>query len=291
MKRFLSALIGAALIFGAGSAPASATTPLSLDSTTTGLKILVYQETAWSQWQGNIWPNWSGQGTFRAGIPLVAQVSSSQGAWASEVQLEEMKNSGCELRFKVAEYSLFGNHVFREASLGSLAISVAGTPHFLQGFKTIVFSGTGTLGTIPSEYVGTFSRMTASLYCGGLEVLGKYDSGTYSLGQMFLTVKAGPTTPNTPVVTPPVVKPPVVTPPVVKPKPVTVPKSTGSAKYLNTKYKNCSALNKKFSGGIRKTSSTRNKGSALRVTPYTSLAGYNKNKHLDRDKDGIACEK
>jgi hypothetical protein len=123
--------------------------------------------------------------------------------------------------------------------------------------------------------------MTASLYCGGLEVLGKYDSGTYSLGQMFLTVKAGPTTPNTP----------VVTPPVVTPKPVTVPKSTGSAKYLNTKYKNCSALNKKFSGGIRKTSSTRNKGSALRVTPYTSWAGYNKNKHLDRDKDGIACEK
>lgn len=78
--------------------------------------------------------------------------------------------------------------------------------------------------------------------------------------------------------------------PVVVKKP-TLPNSTGATKYASTKYPNCATLNKRFSGGIRKFKTTVNKGSALRITPFTSLTGYTKNAHLDRDKDGIACEK
>lgn len=77
---------------------------------------------------------------------------------------------------------------------------------------------------------------------------------------------------------------------VVTKKPL-VTKSTGSSKYAATKYASCSALNKRFSGGLRKSSATKNKGATLKITPFTSAIGYSKNSHLDRDRDGIACEK
>lgn len=56
-------------------------------------------------------------------------------------------------------------------------------------------------------------------------------------------------------------------------------------------YKNCTLLNKKFPGGIAKTATTKNKGSKTKKTPYVSSKGYNLNKKLDKDKDGIVCEK
>lgn len=57
------------------------------------------------------------------------------------------------------------------------------------------------------------------------------------------------------------------------------------------KYKNCAELNKVFSGGIAKSAGTRNKGKATKSVPYVSAKGYNLNKSLDRDKDGLVCER
>ena len=60
-------------------------------------------------------------------------------------------------------------------------------------------------------------------------------------------------------------------------------------------YKNCTALNKKYSHGVGK-ATARDKTSGDPVTTfkrsnnlYRVVMSYNKG--LDRDKDGIACEK
>ena len=60
-------------------------------------------------------------------------------------------------------------------------------------------------------------------------------------------------------------------------------------------YKNCTALNKKYPHGVGK-SGARDKTSGKRVTNFKkSTAIYKEamshNRGLDRDKDGIACEK
>ncbi|HEU5483357.1 MAG TPA: excalibur calcium-binding domain-containing protein [Microlunatus sp.] len=63
------------------------------------------------------------------------------------------------------------------------------------------------------------------------------------------------------------------------------------------KYKNCTALHKAYSHGVKKSSSTkdvvRSKGKTTKKSSKakTSKALYNANKKLDRDKDGIACER
>jgi hypothetical protein len=66
-----------------------------------------------------------------------------------------------------------------------------------------------------------------------------------------------------------------------------------------TKYKNCTAMHKKYAGGVAKSSKVRNTktvaGHKVRAKsshkPKVSAALYAANKGLDRDKDGIACEK
>ena len=61
-------------------------------------------------------------------------------------------------------------------------------------------------------------------------------------------------------------------------------------------YKNCTALNKKYKHGVKKSSSTkdvvRSNGKTTKKASKAkvSKALYKANKHLDRDKDGIACE-
>jgi hypothetical protein len=59
------------------------------------------------------------------------------------------------------------------------------------------------------------------------------------------------------------------------------------------KYKNCAALNKVYKHGVAKKKGVRDKTSGVPVRNYTvNLKVYNLNyKSLDRDKDGIACEK
>lgn len=60
-------------------------------------------------------------------------------------------------------------------------------------------------------------------------------------------------------------------------------------------YKNCTALNKVHKGGVAKAGVKYNKVSgknrAFKVKPVISTALYKKNTKLDRDKDGVACEK
>lgn len=74
---------------------------------------------------------------------------------------------------------------------------------------------------------------------------------------------------------------------------------TAASAQAATSYANCTAVNAKWSGGIAKKSVTKNKVVSGGKTTYRELKGtvkkdealYAANKKLDRDGDGIACEK
>ena len=62
------------------------------------------------------------------------------------------------------------------------------------------------------------------------------------------------------------------------------------------KFKNCSAVNAKYPGGIANKASAKNKNKKGELVQSTQSFVvdkkiYNANKGLDRDKDGIICEK
>lgn len=73
--------------------------------------------------------------------------------------------------------------------------------------------------------------------------------------------------------------------------------TTADAATAPVRYKNCTALNKAYKYGVRKSSSTKDRytsGGKTRTRTskaYVNAKLYAKNTHLDRDKDGIACEK
>jgi len=56
------------------------------------------------------------------------------------------------------------------------------------------------------------------------------------------------------------------------------------------KFKNCSALNKVYPGGVAEKQYLINENRGTRIPPKVSSKIYKENKGLDRDKDGIACE-
>jgi len=56
-------------------------------------------------------------------------------------------------------------------------------------------------------------------------------------------------------------------------------------------FKNCTELNKVYSGGVANSASIKNKGGKTKYKPFVSLELYNANSSKDRDKDGIACER
>lgn len=60
-----------------------------------------------------------------------------------------------------------------------------------------------------------------------------------------------------------------------------------------TVYKNCTALNKAYAHGVgKKGAKDHVTGKSKPVTNFrVDTALYNANKKLDRDKDGVACEK
>jgi hypothetical protein len=80
---------------------------------------------------------------------------------------------------------------------------------------------------------------------------------------------------------------------------------TDSAEAASKTYKNCTEFNKKYSKGVAKTSSTKNKvvDRKTKKVTYKALSKGTKisasiykeavkaNKDLDRDKDNIACER
>jgi hypothetical protein len=57
------------------------------------------------------------------------------------------------------------------------------------------------------------------------------------------------------------------------------------------KYKNCAALQKVYKGGVAISSKSVNKGGKIKLSPTVNAKVYNLNKSLDRDKDGLACER
>jgi uncharacterized membrane protein len=70
--------------------------------------------------------------------------------------------------------------------------------------------------------------------------------------------------------------------------------AAGPAEAAAKTYKNCTALNKVYKHGVaRKGAKDKVRGSTKPVTTFTvNTAVYNANKKkLDRDKDGVACEK
>ncbi|MCM3626292.1 excalibur calcium-binding domain-containing protein [Paenibacillus glycanilyticus] len=66
--------------------------------------------------------------------------------------------------------------------------------------------------------------------------------------------------------------------------------SASAAEKVKT-YKNCTALNKDYPGGVAKDAKVKNKGGKTKHKPFVSKELYEANKKSDRDKDGIACEK
>ena len=56
-------------------------------------------------------------------------------------------------------------------------------------------------------------------------------------------------------------------------------------------FKNCAAVNAKYPGGVAKSSKSVNKGGTTTQSPVVNKKLYTKIKGMDRDKDGIACEK
>ncbi len=69
-----------------------------------------------------------------------------------------------------------------------------------------------------------------------------------------------------------------------------------TASVQSQKFKNCSALQKVYEGGVAKNKKATNrntKGQQQRsnYSPFVSKKIYNMNKRLDRDKDKIACER
>ena len=57
------------------------------------------------------------------------------------------------------------------------------------------------------------------------------------------------------------------------------------------KFKNCTAVNKVYKGGVSKSADTVNSGGKTKHQPTVDAKLYKTLKSMDRDKDGIACEK
>lgn len=68
-------------------------------------------------------------------------------------------------------------------------------------------------------------------------------------------------------------------------------KAAASEAVAPKKYTNCSALQKVYPGGVARSLKWVNKGGAIKLKPAVNTKVYNLNKSLDRDKDGLACER
>lgn len=67
--------------------------------------------------------------------------------------------------------------------------------------------------------------------------------------------------------------------------------SHSSPALVNKKFVNCAALNKVYPGGVAKNKRVQNKGGSTKFTPSIKPKIYKVNSSMDRDKDGIACER
>lgn len=81
--------------------------------------------------------------------------------------------------------------------------------------------------------------------------------------------------------------------PTPTPTPIATPKPTATTPVpqKSTVYKTCLLLNKKYPGGVATSYSARNKGAGMKYIPRVDAAAYKANIKLDKDKDGIVCER
>jgi hypothetical protein len=81
--------------------------------------------------------------------------------------------------------------------------------------------------------------------------------------------------------------------PTPTPTPIATPKPTSTTPVTqkSTVYKTCLLLNKKYPGGVATSYSARNKGAGMNYIPRVDAAAYKANIKLDKDKDGIVCER
>jgi hypothetical protein len=93
------------------------------------------------------------------------------------------------------------------------------------------------------------------------------------------------------------VGPHFVEPVEVKPEPTSSPTPTASTAPTKPtpvkviRYANCKAMQSVHAGGVAKSSTSKNKGAQSRFAPIVNSRLYAVNASLDRDKDGIACER
>ncbi len=83
----------------------------------------------------------------------------------------------------------------------------------------------------------------------------------------------------------------VLTDPNPTPTPTPTPSNKAKPAPKPIKYKNCGALQKFYAGGVALSSQSVNKGGKIKLKPTVNARVYNLNKSLDRDKDGLACER
>ncbi|WP_233191068.1 excalibur calcium-binding domain-containing protein [Sporosarcina sp. P20a] len=57
------------------------------------------------------------------------------------------------------------------------------------------------------------------------------------------------------------------------------------------KFKNCMQLNKSYAGGVAMNAIVKNKGGKTKYKPTVAASIYITHKGLNRNKDGIACER
>lgn len=68
--------------------------------------------------------------------------------------------------------------------------------------------------------------------------------------------------------------------------------SAATPKVVVPKFKNCAAMNKQYPGGVARVGAHDKRASGhASHKPYVNTVLYNVNRALDRDHDGISCEK
>ena len=67
--------------------------------------------------------------------------------------------------------------------------------------------------------------------------------------------------------------------------------ASGNKQSKFSSFQNCKALNAKYPGGVALSTKVKNKGGKTKFKPFVSPDLYDMNANLDRDKDGIACER
>ena len=168
----------------------------------------------------------------------------------------------------------------------------------VQSSSTHPFGQGGTIALSANEpvYWGITTDLTLSFQISGSQLLVSsiLPAGTYAVGVVATDDAGNTTTRNVTVritaasATPSPTPSPTPTPTVTA---TPVPTPTAPSVTKPVQYKSCATLNKKYLGGIARSYSSRNKGAGMNYIARVDAALYKANIKLDKDKDGIVCER